>query len=97
MYLFLILLFFSKMVKLHKIYSKKKKIIYLKKKILNYEKYFFKGGEMIFFVESPQGVEKNTALAKQAKNVFKKIILKNPSERLFENTNTKLCWLEFEF
>ena len=52
---------------------------------------------MIFFVESPQGVEKNTALAKQAKNVFKKIILKNPSDRLFENTNTKLCWLEFEF
>jgi len=27
-------------------------------------------------VESPQGIEKNTALAKQAKNVFKKIILK---------------------
>ena len=52
---------------------------------------------MIFFVESPQGIEKNTALAKQAKNVFKKIILKNPSDRLFENTTTKLCWLEFEF
>ena len=52
---------------------------------------------MVFFVESPQGVEKNTALAKQVKNVFKKIILKNPSDRLFENTTTKLCWLEFEF
>ena len=48
-------------------------------------------------MESPQGVEKNTALAKQAKNVLSKIIFKNPSDRLFENTNAKFCWLEFEF
>ena len=50
-----------------------------------------------FFCGKPSGRRKKYSLAKQAKNVFKKIILKNPSDRLFENTTTKLCWLEFEF